>query len=287
VISRLCSSHHNPDGYRFLMFGLIGLATFLAPLPAWIAYNIGGSPFLRTRGRRTYWVGLLATASIAVERGLFPTHWTRLEMIHLMLAAVAFGFLWLGLAILAGAPDVPRVRWRWLWRPPWFLAACVLPLCVVAGLYFPFRIIPGALVRALPAWPRPLKLLRAEAFWQWYLVTGLLFSSAALACRVSRLKKHGRASVGAWRVDAAQRAVPHRGAGKGLGRPAAGDAVGEFGRSSSASVSASQGPPTGPDSGNPTAHEDSPTVSTDEKNKNNHRSIDSHSGDFDGAIAVV
>ena len=183
VISRLCSSRYNPDGYHFLSFGLISLATFLSPMPAWTAHRMGGCPRLCAWGRRTYWAGLLATALIGVERGLCPTHWTRFEVAHFMLATVAFGGLWLGLAMVAGAADVPRVRWRWLWRPPWFLAACVLPILVVFGLCFPFNIMPGTLARALPDWPRRLIFLRTVTFWQWYLVIGLLASSAALPIR--------------------------------------------------------------------------------------------------------
>ena len=219
VISRLCSRHYNPDGYFFMSFGLIALAMFLAPLPTWTARRMGGCPRLRAWGRTTYLVGLLATALVGVERGLFPTHWTRFEVAHFGLAAVAFGGLWLGLAMVAGAAEVPRVRWRWLLRPPWFLAACVLPILVVFALYFPFNIMPDAPARVLPDWPRRLIFLRTATFWQWYLVIGLLASSAALPFRAHRLGEHGRTSLGAWRGDAPERVqVPHP-ATRGVTRP--------------------------------------------------------------------
>ncbi len=210
VISRLCSSYYNPDGYHFLSFGLIVLATFLVPIPAWTTRRTGGCPRLGAWGRTTYWSGLSATALVGVERGLCPTHWTRFEVAHFTLAAVAFGGLWLGLAMVAGAADVPRVRWRWLWRPPWFLAACVLPILVISVLYFPFNIMPGALTQILPDWPRRLIFLRTATFWQWYLVIGLLASSAALPFRAHRSGEHGGTSRRAWRGDAPQRTgVPH------------------------------------------------------------------------------
>ncbi len=223
VISRLCSSRYNPNGYHFLSFGLIALATFLVPLPAWTARRMGGCPRLRAWGRTTYWSGLAATALVGVERGLCPTHWTRFEVAHFALAAGAFGGLWLGLAMVAGAADVPRVRWRWLWRPPWFLAACVLPILVVFGLCFPFNLMPGAVARVLPEWPRRLIFLRTVTFWQWYLVIGLLASSAALPFRAQRLGEHGRTSLGAWRSDAPQRVrAPHPATRGGMSGHAAG-----------------------------------------------------------------
>ena len=127
VISRLCSSIYNPDGFQYLALGMGAMAVLLLPVPSWMSYRYVGCQRLCAWGRTTMHLGLTATIVIGVERAWCPTHWTRFELIHLTLAATAFLGLWLGMALFAGAagpPGTPRVGWHWLWRPPWFLAAC-------------------------------------------------------------------------------------------------------------------------------------------------------------------
>lgn len=227
VISRLCSSHYNPDGYRYLSTGMIGMAAFTLPVRGWFARCYTGCPVLCAWARKTMGVGLAATALVGIERAWFPTHWTRYEVLHLTFAAVAFLCLWLGLAMFAGAcpsPDgQPRVRWRWLFRPPWYLAACVLPIGVVFAMYLPLNVVPASRSALFEAWPKPLVFLRTPTFWQWYLSVGLVVSFVMLTrqARCRQAQPAGRTAT--WRLDAspAAAAAPHRLvlAGRDRGRP--------------------------------------------------------------------
>ncbi len=179
VLSRLCSRYHNPQGHGFLTFGMIALPAFLIPLPGWLSHRLGGCPRLMAWGRVMLSIGLVATALVGAERAWYPTHWTPLEVAHLVLAGIAFAGLWLGLAMLIGASDAcdgVRVPWRWLYRPPWYLAASILPIVVLFAIYVPFRTIPQAHSSLLSAWPPPFRFLRTVSFWQGYLVVGLVIS---------------------------------------------------------------------------------------------------------------
>lgn len=217
VLSRLASSHHNPAGYYFLTFGLVAMPTLLIPVSCWLARCCDGCPKLSRWGRWTLYNGLLFTALVGIERAFFPTHWTSYEKAHLVMAGLAFSCLWLGLAMLAGAlcsAEVPRVRWRWLFRPPWYLAACVLPIVVVFGMYLPLNIMPSVRSSVLNNWPRSLVFLRTITFWQWYLTIGLFTSysfAAREVCRRQRLATTTSSPLAEspWRLDNAQEsAIP-------------------------------------------------------------------------------
>jgi hypothetical protein len=204
VISRLSSSYHNPRGHVFLTLGLIGVATFLAPAPAWYARSFGGCARLGECGRKVMWAGLIASAWVGIERAWCPTHWSKFEVFHLTQATIAFLGLWLGMAMLAGTdlpPGQSRVRWRWLLRPPWYLALCVLPILVLGGMYLPFALMPAARKVVIESWPRPLVFLRTATFWQWYLVGGLALSVASIT-RQAYIRHHQRLlAAGPWRLD--------------------------------------------------------------------------------------
>jgi hypothetical protein len=189
VLSRLCSSLHNPTGHGFLTFGMVALAVLLAPAPAWLARRLGGCPRLRAWGRWTMMLGLAATAGVGIERAWCPTHWTPLESLHLVLAGLAFAGLWMGMAMLSGAADAgqgPRVPWRWLLRPRWYLAGSILPIAVLFGSYLPVLLTPRMHASVMASWPRSLGFLRSIGFWQAYLVGGLLISIIALTLRAGR-----------------------------------------------------------------------------------------------------
>jgi hypothetical protein len=212
VISRLCSNIYNPDGFQYLALGMSAMAVLLLPVPSWMSYRYVGCHRLCAWGRTTMHLGLTATIGIGVERAWCPTHWTCFELIHLTLAATAFLCLWLGMAMFAGAAGpsgAPRVRWSWLWRPPWFLAACALPIIMVFGMSLPLNVVPEVRNWLFAAMPRGLIFLRTVTFWQWYLVFGLLLSLGASVGRTCRLERRLGATPGAWRLDPPQAASSH------------------------------------------------------------------------------
>lgn len=213
VLSRLGSSVHNPDGYLYLTAGLVAMAALLVPVAQWLAGHCQGCARLSCCGRVMMLVGLGATALVGIERAWFPTHWTSMEHIHLALAGVAFASLWLGQAMFAGAsgpPGSPRVRWRWLYRPPWYLAICILPIAVVFGMYLPMNTTLGVKARVLSAWPDSLRFLATATFWQWYLTLGLLGSFSIAARRACRQESPRALSLGAWRFDTPQKLPPNQ-----------------------------------------------------------------------------
>jgi hypothetical protein len=186
VLSRLCSSRHNPHGYGYLTLGMIALPVLLAPAPAWLTRRLGGCPTLSRWGRFTMRLGLAATAGVGLERAWCPTHWTPLESLHLLLAGLAFAGLWLGMAMISGAADAgagPRVRWRWLIQPRWYLAGSILPILVLFGSYLPVVMVPWMHAGVIAAWPPSLGFVRSVSFWQAYLVGGLVLSLLALTIR--------------------------------------------------------------------------------------------------------
>jgi hypothetical protein len=205
VISRLCSSHHNPHGYAFMSGAMMATPVFLWSFSSWLARGCRGCSRLRACGWTTMRVGLVATVMVGVERCWFPTHWTRFEALHLVFAAVAFGGLWLGLAMLEGAsePSSTRVRWQWLLRPPWYLMLTLLPILVVFGMCGPMNLVPGARSIALNSWPKSLIFLRTLTFWQWYITIGLGLSYGASGMRRCRHQMDAPAQLDGWRMDPA------------------------------------------------------------------------------------
>lgn len=213
VISRLCSRFYNPAGCQYLALGMSAMAILLLPVPSWLSSRFVGCRRLGAWGVRTMQLGLVATIAVVVERAWCPTHWHSLELVHLTFAGTAFLGLWLGMAMLVGAagvPGTPRVRWRWLCRPPFYLMACALPIFVVFGMYVPLNIVPEARGRLFAALPRTLVFLRTVTFWQWYLVFGLLFSLGATVGRACRLERRFGLTLGTWRLDPAQSQTPHQ-----------------------------------------------------------------------------
>jgi hypothetical protein len=208
MISRLSSRVHNPAGHGYLTLGLLGLAALLAPVPYWLARNLTGCTRLRAWGRTIMLLGLVATAFVGIERAVFPTHETRYEQLHLVYAGLAFTGLWLGMAMFAGAIDNPggvRIRWRWLWRPPWYLSVSMFPLLALLAMFVSLHAIPGVRTRILTNWPSQLVFMRTATFWQWYLVIGLALSLVLLTRRACLAASQARVglSVRGWRFDRA------------------------------------------------------------------------------------
>jgi hypothetical protein len=205
VISRLCSQYHNPHGYAYMSVGMMVTPVLLWCFSGWLVRGCQGCERLRRAGWATTRVGLVSTVMVGAERCWFPTHWTRFEALHLVFAAVAFGGLWLGLAMLEGASDesASRVRWQWLLRPPWYLVLTLLPILVVFGMCGPINLVPGARSIALENWPRSLVFLRTLTFWQWYLTIGLGISFASAGLRRQRAESGSRAQLDGWRLDSA------------------------------------------------------------------------------------
>lgn len=215
VISRLCSSHHNPEGHLFLCLGMVWMSVLLVPVPGWLMRTRPCCPRLGSWGRGMTWLGLAATVLVCLERAWCPTHWSIFESLHLVFAGTAFAGIWFGLAMLAGAmespPGRPRVRWRWLFRPPWYLAASILPIGVVFAMYLPLNLAAHLNASVFSMGPRPLIWLRTPTFWQWYLVLGLVLGFAMSIRRARRWEQRGKRPVKGWRLDSGGAILgPHR-----------------------------------------------------------------------------
>jgi hypothetical protein len=211
VISRLCSSFHNPAGHHYMTQGMIIMALALLPAASWLARCPHGCPKLCAWGRGFMRMGFIAMALVGIERAVCPTHGSFYERIHLTLAGLAFIGIWLGIAMLSEvwrSAHSTRVPWRWLWSPPWYLAACILPICVVFSAYLPKWFLPSSDSQVYLALPRAFVFLRTVTFWQWYLVVGLLLSFAFTTLRAFRAQ-HPELRLGSWRLDSPQKTHPH------------------------------------------------------------------------------